>query len=113
MEKERKKQIAAAYKERRNVGGVYSITNTATGERHIFSTADVKGMENRFLFMKSTATCPVLFLRKEWEEYGADAFAFEVLETLEQGETQTPKEFKEDLTALLEIWLEKDSPEKS
>ena len=112
MEKERKKQIAAAYKKRRNIGGVYSITNTVTGERHVFSTADVKGMGNRFLFMRNTGACPVLFLRKEWEKYGVDAFAFEVLETLEQGETQAPKEFKEDLEALLELWTEKNLQNK-
>jgi hypothetical protein len=43
--------------------------------------------------------------QKEWS--GNPPFAFEVLEEIEKGETQTDIEFQADLSALKELWLEK------
>lgn len=104
MEKENKRAAIKAYKERRAVGGVYSITNTQTGERHLFSTPDLRGAENRFQLTAQTGSCCVLSLQKEWNAYGAGAFCFEVMESLEQGELQEAREFREDVKALLELW---------
>lgn len=104
MEKENKKAAIKAYKERRAVGGVYSITNTQTGEKHLFSTTDLHGAENRFKLTVQTGSCCVLSMQKEWNAYGAEAFCFEVMESLEQGELQESREFREDVKALLELW---------
>jgi hypothetical protein len=46
-------------------------------------------------------------LQRDWEEQGSGGFAFEVLEELKMGETQTQKEFKADVEMLKEIWREK------
>jgi hypothetical protein len=43
----------------------------------------------------------------DWEKYGTEAFIFEILEELEKKETQSDKEFKDDLDTLKEIWLER------
>ena len=51
--------------------------------------------------------CTVLSIQKEWASYGPDAFFFEVLESMEQGETQGAREFREDVKALEELWKEK------
>ena len=107
MDKESKRAASAAYKERRLVGGVYSITNRQTGEKHPFSAQDLRGAENRFRFMAQTDGCTVLSLQKEWSAYGPEAFFFEVLERIEQGETQSAKEFRDDVKALEELWKEK------
>lgn len=107
MEKQNKKEMIQQYKKQTAVGGVYSLTNTATGRKHVFSCPDLRGMENRFAFMKLTNSCVQLSLQEEWRQYGAQAFRFEVLETLEQKEAQTAKEFREDLQTLESLWLEK------
>jgi hypothetical protein len=44
---------------------------------------------------------------KDWKTFGKEAFSFEVLEELEKKESQSDREFKEDLATLLEIWNEK------
>lgn len=39
--------------------------------------------------------------------YGAAAFSFVVLEEMKRIETQTEREFSDDVAALLELWTEK------
>ena len=106
MDKNDRRAICTAYKERKGLGGVYSITNRVTGEKHLFSTPNLQGAENRFEFMVQTNGCTVLSIQKEWASYGPDAFFFEVLESMEQGETQGAREFREDVKALEELWKE-------
>ncbi len=107
MEKEKKKAITEAYKARKVLGGVYSITNRETGEKYIFAAQDLEGAENRFRFMQSTDSCTVLAMQKEWRIYGKDAFVFEILETLEKKEEETAKAFKEEVAVLAKLWQEK------
>lgn len=105
MDKEEKKRLVAAYRERRTEGGVYSLTNTATGARHVFSDADLAAARHKFDFMQKTGSESVYgAMRREVERYGCAAFAFEVLETLERGKDQTQAEYVEDLGVLEEDW---------
>ncbi len=107
MEKDKKRALANAYKERKVIGGVYSITNRETGKKYIFGSRDLSGAENRFRFMQTTDTCTVLPMHKEWAHYGRDAFYYEVLETLEKKEEETAKEFKDEIEVLTALWQEK------
>ena len=43
MDKNDRRAICTAYKERKGLGGVYSITNRVTGEKHLFSTPNLQG----------------------------------------------------------------------
>ncbi|MDF2568188.1 MAG: ArsR family transcriptional regulator, partial [Oscillospiraceae bacterium] len=58
-------------------------------------------------FCQLTDTCAYTSLQKDWREYGAKSFCFEVLEQLTQKETQTQQEFKADIKILEDIWKEK------
>lgn len=107
MKSEDKKQARAAYKERIVVGGVYAITNTVTGGRLVEATQSLAASRNRFEFAQTTGLAVALTLQKDWDTYGPESFVFEVLEELERGETQTPREFANDLKLLKELWLEK------
>ena len=107
MDKNDRRAICTAYKERKGLGGVYSITNRVTGEKHLFSTPNLQGAENRFEFMVQTDGCTVLSIQKEWASYGPDAFFFEVLELMEQCETLGARAVREDVTSLEELWKEK------
>ncbi|MDF2512713.1 MAG: hypothetical protein K0S04_2579 [Herbinix sp.] len=50
-------------------------------------------------------------MRSDWEAHGAASFSFTVLEEITKKETQTDREFNEDLKLLLEMWNEKSQNE--
>jgi hypothetical protein len=110
VKSEAKKQMLATYKERVVLGGVYAITNTFTGKKLVEATQSLAGSRNRFEFSQTTGSAVSLRLQADWNTYGAASFTFEVLEELEKGETQTPREFANDLKTLKEMWLEKGDP---
>ncbi len=102
-----RKELLRAYKERRQTGGVYVIRNTATGRVLLQSAPNLSGGRHRFEFALKTNSCVHHALEADWKKYGAGVFAFEPLETLEQGETQTNAAFLEDLKTLEALWDEK------
>lgn len=110
MDKQERKEKLAAYKERKRVGGVYVIQNRFTGKMLLQSAVDLRGGENRFRFLKQTGSCPSPVLQQDWRQYGGDAFTLKVLETLDQKEDQTEKEFAQDIKTLEELWLERLKP---
>ncbi|MBW7571790.1 GIY-YIG nuclease family protein [Caproiciproducens faecalis] len=107
MDKQNKKELAAAYKERKITGGVYAIVNEETGKMLLQSSYDLQGSKNRFSFSRQTGSCVNLKLRDDWKKYGINAFHFEILEELTKKETQTQAEFEMDLDTLYELWTEK------
>jgi hypothetical protein len=44
---------------------------------------------------------------KDWKEFGAKAFTFEVVDTLEKKKVQSHEQFTDDLKLLMEFWAEK------
>lgn len=107
MDKQARRDAAAAYKSRRQLGGVYQIKNTATGRVLPGWAVDLRGSENRFCFAQMTDSCVNYALQDDWKQYGGSAFAFEVLETLEQKETQTAAEFQADVQTLFALWQDR------
>lgn len=107
MDKAQKKELLAAYKERRVRGGVYRLINRETGRFLLQWGADLTGCENRFRFALSTGSCIHPKLADDWKKLGGGAFSFEVLEELEKKETRTEGEFSGDCKALYELWQEK------
>ncbi|MDD5017481.1 MAG: GIY-YIG nuclease family protein [Eubacteriales bacterium] len=107
MDKQSKKEILAAYKQRKVIGGVYTITNTANGKILMLMTTDIAGSKNRFEFSQKTGSCISFQLQDDWKQFGANAFSFDILESLEKKESQTLKEFQEDLKILYGVLLEK------
>lgn len=100
-----KKELREQYKNRIVIGGIYAIKNTVNGKIFLDSTTDLKGSRNRFEFFGS----PNPKMTADWSAQKGEGFIFEVLEELQKSETQTDKEFKDDLKLLLEIWAEKYS----
>lgn len=107
MKKPNKKELIAAYKERKVKGGVYAIKNTVTGKVLLLCATDIQGCKNRFDFSQNTGGCVNMKLTEDWNKYGGKSFVFELLEEVEMSPTQTQKEFSEDIKLLYEIWLEK------
>lgn len=107
MDKFLKKELKEQYKNRTVIGGVYCIKCNSNGRQWIKSTMDMTGQKNRFDFSVSVDSCLEPSMRLEWTQYGAESFSFQILEEIKKGETQTEKEFADDVEALLEMWIEK------
>lgn len=112
-DKQSRKEINEKYKQRQVVGGVFLFRNKISGKILVDASVDLQGSKNRFAFALSTGSCVNFKLQKDWSAQGAEAFSFEVLEELEKSEDQTDQEFKADIKALKELWLEKLSAESS
>lgn len=109
MEKLSKKEMKEQYRNRKLTGGIYSIKCNGSGRVWIKSSNDLDGQMNKFHFFVSTNSCPEPTMRADWNQYGAQAFSFSVLERLEKGDMQSHEEFADDIRALYEMWLEEDS----
>lgn len=101
-----RKALARAYKETARPAGVFAVRNTATGAMLVGSTPNLPGMLNRQRFQLETGAHPSRELQADWNALGEDAFAFEVLDVLEEPDELVHDQASE-LQALLELWLEK------
>ena len=98
MEQKNRKELREAYKNRKVMGGVYVVRNSATGKTLVMSTTDLPGAVNRYAFARQTGGCFHPKLQKDLERCGKDAFSFETLEELE-------KKWGYLETRLMELWL--------
>jgi hypothetical protein len=110
---DRKKILRSEYKERKTTGGVFKITNTINGRYVLQGEINVQRFRSRYDFALKTGSCVLNKLQEEWIKYGAEAFTFEILEEIDKNDTQTEKEFKEDVKLLEEMWAEKFDSEKA
>lgn len=111
-DKQRRKALTDAYKEKPAAGGVVAIVCTETGRRVIQCAPDLQGMKNRFCFAVQTGSCVLPKLQSDWNRLGAGAFVLEVLEELTQKPDQDARSFRRDLKTLEELWREKTPPEQ-
>ena len=107
MENLSKKELKEHYKSRNVIGGIYCVKCSGNGRTWLKSTKDIVGQKNRYEFFITTNSCPEPGMRSEWDRYGAGSFSFTVLEEIIKTETQTDREFTDDISILLEMWIEK------
>ncbi|GIP37167.1 hypothetical protein J31TS4_04470 [Paenibacillus sp. J31TS4] len=88
--------------------GIYQIRNTRNGKVLVVRTRGLKSMNGKRFELRLGAYAN-RELQREWNEYGEDAFAFEVLEKLEP-KPEDPQEEKRALAELETKWLEDLQP---
>ncbi|HEY7832390.1 MAG TPA: GIY-YIG nuclease family protein [Ktedonobacterales bacterium] len=98
-----RREIAKEYKERRQQGGVYTITNTVNGKYVIGYAANLESVRNRFQFAVNAGSAVDPRLRADWLAQGAGAFNLVVVAELEQREGQIQAEFMRDLHVLEQL----------
>jgi hypothetical protein len=108
MDKTSRKALKEQYHNRKVIGGVYCIKCSGKTDVWFRATTDIQGAKNRFQFSVSTDSCPEICMMAAWKESGASGFSFEIIEEIEKKETQTEREFYDDVNTLLELWLEKN-----
>ncbi|QQE75094.1 GIY-YIG nuclease family protein [Brevibacillus composti] len=104
----RKAVLKQQYKEMKVEAGVYQIKNTINQKVWIDSTRNLKTINGK-QFQLKMGSHPNKQLQAEWQEYGEDAFVFEVLEVLEKKETGYFDE-ADELKKLEEKWLQQLQP---
>ena len=107
-EMDRRQELKLQYKETKPQAGVYQIKNVKNGKVLILSSPNLKTMNGK-KFMLQQGNFPNPLLQKELEEWGSDAFEFEVLEVLEEKKEPGYK-VSDALEKLEEKWLEKVQP---
>jgi hypothetical protein len=89
--------------------GVYQIRNIVNEKMLIGASLDLPGIINRHKFQLKMGNHPNGALQAEWNEFGAEGFAFEILDEITPSEDPS-HDYREDLALLEELWLEKLEP---
>ena len=109
MDTSKRREIRARYKQadEKATGCIYEIRCTVNGRCWVSFDPSLHGAQSRYEFSQKIGGCPLPSMLADWKQYGKEAFTFSVLETMDKKETQTTREFREDLETLEELWLEK------
>lgn len=102
-----KKDLIREYKETTQPIGVFQIRNLTNGKVFIGSSTNLNGIFNRHRFALNAGGHQSKELQKDWNESGADNFAFEIVEELNPRENL---DIKRELEFLEDLWLEKEQP---
>ncbi len=89
--------------------GVYQIRNLVNEKVLIGSSLNLPGIFNRYKLQLQAGSHHVQCLQSEWNEFGSEKFAFEILDELTPG-TGTDRDYREELIFLEDLWLDKLEP---
>lgn len=79
-----RKAAVAAYKEQKVAAGIYAVRCLPTGRVWVGSAPNLATIQNRIWFGLRQNAAGNRALQAAWNEHGAEAFAFEVVETLDE-----------------------------
>ncbi|MEW9670060.1 GIY-YIG nuclease family protein [Ammoniphilus sp. 3BR4] len=105
---DRRKELKQQYKETERPAGVYQIKNTKNQKAFVDSTMNLKTMNGKLLTLRLGSHYNRL-LQEEWNQFGEEAFVFEVLETLKKKEDGY-FDAKDELKKLEQKWLDQLQP---
>ncbi|MGI6130230.1 MAG: DUF2087 domain-containing protein [bacterium] len=108
-EMDRKKELKLKYKEKEIPAVVYQIKNIKNQKIFVGSTMNFKSVINGQRFMLEMGSHRNQLLQQDWNEYGPEAFEFEVLETLKKKE-EPYFDVRDALAKLEEKWLDRLQP---
>ena len=107
--KKSRRELNREYAERIKPAGVYQVKNLSNGKVLLGSSLNLEGPLNRHRFMLKIGSHTNKTLQKDWNEFGAEKFAFEILEEVQRKDDPTFN-LSDELTLLEMIWLEKLQP---
>ena len=104
-----RKELNREYVERVKPAGIYQVKNTLNGKMLLGSSINLGGPLNRHKFMLKIGGHTNKALQNDWNEFGPDAFVFEILEEVDMKDDPNFN-LQDELTLLEMIWLEKLQP---
>lgn len=107
--KKSRRELNREYAERVKPAGVYQVKNLANGKVLLGSSLNLEGPLNRHKFMLKIGSHTNKALQKDWDEFGPEKFAFEILEEAQRKDVPGFN-LADELTLLEMIWLEKLQP---
>ena len=110
MKAKSRKDIQREYKERPKSAGVFQVKNVVNGKVLLGSSLNLDGPLNGHRFMLEISGHTNKALQKEWNEFGANKFVFEILEVGKVNDDDPNFNLDDELTLLEQIWLEKLQP---
>ena len=106
---DRKKELKLKFKQKEIPAVVYQIKNTRNHKILVGSTTNWKSVINGQRFQLEMGSHRNPLLQQEWQEYGPEAFQFEILEKLKKEDNPYFDE-RDALKKLEEKWLKKLQP---
>ncbi|GIP21283.1 GIY-YIG nuclease family protein [Paenibacillus sp. J22TS3] len=107
MDKNKRRELLEEYKQIKSYMGVIQIQNKVNGKIYIDSYPNLK---NKWLTLKmqlDQGRFANAQLQKDWLEFGADAFTYEVLQ---QKESDEVTDMRWEQKQMLKPWLQKLQP---
>jgi len=109
MDHKKKEELKREYKQNHPPMGIYQIRNLTNEKIFVGSSLNLPGIFNRDKFALQMGGHSNKALQVEWNEFGSDNFAFEILDEIEAKEAPG-YDYRKDLAFLEELWLEKLHP---
>ncbi len=109
-DKESRAKIKREYKQKIQPMGVYCLKNIKNNKVFIGRSLSLHQAYNRLRFGLELNSCMNKELQKEWNEYGAENFEFEVLDQIKPIDENPHKNYADDVKALEALWLDKIQP---
>lgn len=106
---DRKIELKRQYKETKLQMGVLKIECLKNGKLFIESGQNIPGRFNRYQFELKHGVHQNAELQSDWNNFGSDAFKFELLEELKEPDENRSDIYKQ-LERLKEKWIEKLQP---
>lgn len=106
MDRRIRKELIRAYREAPREMGVFRVHCPATGRAVIGASRDLPSMLNRQRAQLSLSSHPDRALQADWDALGAEAFVFEVLDTL-PAKDDPDYDPADDLAELARLWQER------
>lgn len=103
----RKKELKEAYKQMKTQMGLLIIRSNFSNKYYLEASQNINATMNGARFRLNANSHLYKELQRDWNQYGESSFTIELLEELEYGEDESKTDYKEDLTVLEEMWLEK------
>ena len=102
-------ELRRAYKKTPRQAGIFQIKNSKTGKILLGSSTNLHGPLNKHRFILSIGRHDNAALQNDWNQFGPDAFSFEILEIVKPSDDPSFC-LEDELTLLEQIWLEKLRP---
>jgi hypothetical protein len=107
--KEDKKQLKKTYQQSPRPMGVFLIRNNLSDRVFLATGLNLHGTINRHKFQLQSGTHANKSLQGDWNQFGGNNFAFEIVDELMPSE-DVELDYRKELSFLEDLWLEKLQP---